>query len=48
MSEKYNAALGAYEIITKEQAPLVIRIRTPSTTQKKKIKITLKINKKIK
>ena len=32
MSEKYNAALGAYELITKEEGPLVLGIGTGSTT----------------
>ena len=32
MSEKYNAALGAYELIAKEESPLVLGIGTGSTT----------------
>ena len=31
MSEKYNAALGAYELIAKEE-PLILGIGTGSTT----------------
>ena len=32
MSEKYNAALGAYELIAKEEGPLILGIGTGSTT----------------
>ena len=32
MSEKYNAALGAYELISKNDGPLVLGIGTGSTT----------------
>ena len=32
MSEKYNAALGAYELIEKKESPLVLGIGTGSTT----------------
>ena len=32
MSEKYNAALGAYELISKGKEPLILGIGTGSTT----------------
>ena len=32
MSEKYNAALGAYDLISKNDGPLVLGIGTGSTT----------------
>ena len=32
MSEKYNAALGAYELIAKGKKPLILGIGTGSTT----------------
>ena len=32
MSKKYNAALGAYEIIKQKEGPLVLGIGTGSTT----------------
>ena len=32
MSQKYNAALGAYELISKNNGPIVLGIGTGSTT----------------
>ena len=32
MSQKYNAALGAYEVISRKNGPLVLGIGTGSTT----------------
>ena len=52
MSEKYNAALGAYELIAKGKEPLILGIGTGSTADqftehflpklRKRIKNTLK------